>query len=61
MNLEEIFLRLTAGDQAQEIEDQIGDQTSAPTETNLTENKTDPVTPKEGETQEEETDHDSNL
>ncbi|MDY4048336.1 MAG: ABC transporter ATP-binding protein [Negativibacillus massiliensis] len=61
MNLEEIFLRLTAGDQAQEIEDQIGDQTSAPTETNLTENKTDPVTPKEGETQEEEADHDSNL
>ena len=61
MNLEEIFLRLTAGDQAQEIEDQIGDQTSAPTETNLTENKTDPVTPEEGETQEEETDHDSNL
>lgn len=61
MNLEEIFLRLTAGDQAQEIKDQIGDQTSAPTETNLTENKTDPVTPKEGETQEEETDHDSNL
>lgn len=61
MNLEEIFLRLTAGDQAQEIEDQIGDQTSASTETNLTENKTDPVTPKEGETQEEEIDHDSNL
>lgn len=61
MNLEEIFLRLTVGDQAQEIEDQIGDQTSAPTETNLTENKTDPVTPKEGETQEEEIDHDSNL
>lgn len=61
MNLEEIFLRLTAGDQAQEIEDQIGDQTSAPTETNLTENKTDPVTPKEGEIQEEEADHDSNL
>lgn len=61
MNLEEIFLRLTAGDQAQEIEDQIRDQTSAPTETNLTENKTDPVTPKEGETQEEEADHDSNL
>lgn len=61
MNLEEIFLRLTAGDQAQEIEDQIRDQTSAPTETNLTENKTDPVTPKEGETQEEEIDHDSNL
>lgn len=61
MNLEEIFLRLTAGDQTQEIEDQIGDQTSAPTETNLTENKTDPITPEEGETQEEETDHDSNL
>lgn len=61
MNLEEIFLRLTAGDQAQEIEDQIEDQTSVPTETNLTENKTDLVTPKEGETQEEETDHDSNL
>lgn len=52
---------MTAGDQAQEIEDQIGDQTSAPAETNLTENKTDPVTPEEGETQEEETDHDSNL